>query len=102
MALDISKLTLGEISKIEECSGERFTSAFDGEPSAKTMAAVGMIAKRREQMANGERPTFDWNAAQDLTYEDVSNLLGLKDEEETADPKEVSEPSKTSSRTKKA
>lgn len=84
MALDFSKLTMGEIAMIEDCAGERFGDGMGESPSIKMLSAMAMIAKRREQMSQGQRPTFTWDEAQDLTFEQAMGLIG-----DDADPKET-------------
>ena len=80
--------------------------AFDmlegGMPSGKGLAAIALVAKRREQLANGQAPNFSWNEAQDLELSDVMALISPPEDEVEA-PKELpSKPSKTSSTVKKA
>lgn len=107
MALDLAKLNLGEISLIEDFTGLPYDEAMaEGQPKGKAMAALGLVAKRREQLAAGGLPTFSWNDAQKLTFQDVATLLGWDQntDEEVADdaPKEPSPASKTTSSTPKA
>lgn len=101
MALNIENLTMGEIALLEKHAEASFDEAFaDGRPRGNALAALGMIAKRRAQMANNERPTFSWNEAQDLTLDQVYELLGwevepdapeTEDEDaEGHDPKDLS------------
>lgn len=76
--LDISKLTLGEIDKIETLSGQSISSVGeDASPKGKLLAALAFVIKRREQMRNGEPPSFTWNDALDLGFEDAQKLLGM-------------------------
>lgn len=101
MAFEMTKLTMGEISVIEEHAGERFAELMSGgNPSAKGLAALAMVVKRREQMANGQRPTFSFNEAQDMVFEDVMALITPEQEESVEAPKEPSTPSKTTSKPK--
>lgn len=104
MAVDISKLTMGEMALVEDLAGERFAKMFeDGMPSAKGLAALALVAKRRDQLANGQAPNFSWNEAQDFTTDDVYSILGFtadeeSDDAESAAPKDDSPRSKTTSR----
>ena len=104
MAVDISKLTMGEVAVIEDLSGEKYIPMMEsGAPSAKALAAIAMVVKRREQLANGETPNFSWNQAQDLNFDDVMALISPDSEDEAADPKVIeSKPTKTSSKATKA
>lgn len=109
MALDMAKLNLGEISLIEDLTGVPYDEAMsEGKPKGKALAALGMIAKRRELLAQGKLPEFTWNDAQELTFDDVAELLGWNTAEEITedsdgdDPKDSSQVSKTTSRTRKA
>lgn len=102
MALNVSRLTLGEVAKIEELSGQSITSiGEDDAPKGKTLAAMAFVAKRREDAS------FTWNAAQNLTFDEANEILGLTDEDEQeqdADPtvpEDGSSPSSSGSRPKK-
>lgn len=79
--LDPDKLTLGEIATIEDLSG-RSISTLDNEeaPMGKMLAALAMIAKRR----NGE-PKFTWGDALALTMEEAQEAVGLDGDEESDD-----------------
>lgn len=82
MALDISKLTMGEVAKIEQLSGQAISAIGDeGSPKGLSMAALAYVVKRRED------PKYTWNAAQDLTFSEAQDILGLDggDEEEASD-----------------
>lgn len=86
---DINKLTCGEVAKIEDLSGQAITNiGDDGAPKGLMLAALAMIAKRRED------PSFSWNKAQELTFAEASALIGAGDatEEESGDPLEESAP----------
>lgn len=107
MALDINTLKLGEIAVIEDLTKGPFEDAFaEGKPKGNALAALGMVAKRREQLAEGKLPDFSWNDAQDLTMDQVQELLGWNEdtaeESDDVDPKESSPVSKTTSTTSKA
>lgn len=93
---DLQKLTLGEVAKIEELSGQSITSiGEDNTPKGLMLAALAMVVKRRED------PSFSWNKAQELTFADASVLVGIsttEDEEEAAAPLDSGS---STSRTKK-
>lgn len=77
MALDIQRLTLGEVAKIEELSGQSITAiGEDDQPKGNALAAMAFVAKRRED------PKFSWNAATALTFEEANEILGFSDEDE--------------------
>lgn len=70
--IDINKLTLGEVAKIEELSGMPISAIGDEDrPKGLAMAALAFIAKRRED------PSFSWNAAQNLGLEEANAILGI-------------------------
>lgn len=102
--LDYTRLTLGEVAKIEELSGQSIaTIGQESAPKGAVLAAMAFVAKRREQLAAGEKPTFTWNDAQGLTFEEANALLGLsddEDEEAATDPTEAAEPATPSPRTR--
>lgn len=80
---DLSKLSLGEMAKIEELSGQPIAALSDeSAPKGLALAALALIAKRRED------PSFTWNAAQDLTFQEANDILGLaaSTDEEAASP----------------
>ncbi|MGC5584153.1 hypothetical protein [Ornithinimicrobium sp. W1665] len=82
--IDVNKLTLGEVAKIEELSGQPITSFGDDDrPKGLALAAFAFIAKRRED------PTFTWNKAQELTFEEANTILQptpAAEDEEGSDP----------------
>lgn len=91
MALDIDKLTLGEIAKIEDLSGQSFMSlGEDGTPKGLLLAALAYTAKRRQNIADGLPPVHAamWNECLDMTFDEANTLVGLNDEPaaETEDP----------------
>lgn len=79
--IDISTLTVAEVAKIEELSGQPIT-AFEDEnrPKALPMAALAFVIKRREDS------TFTWNKALELPFSDLSVIIGLGEDEEDQDP----------------
>ncbi len=76
MALDISNLTLGETALIEEMSGHSISEiGEDSSPKGLTLAALALVAKRREN------PAFSWNEALALTFEQAQQILGMTDDD---------------------
>lgn len=93
--IDLSKLTLGEVAKIEELSGQSIGAIGDETaPKGLALAALAFIAKRRED------PTYKWNAAQELTLDDANEILGLNETKEET-PAPLDEAPARSSRAKK-
>lgn len=86
--IDLDSLTLGELAKIEDLSGQPIGDfADDGKPKGKALAAVALIIKRRTGF-----PQFTWNEAQALTMAETNELLGLDDDEDTPAPKASTSP----------
>ncbi|GMA34742.1 hypothetical protein [Demequina litorisediminis] len=84
---DIENLTLGEIATIEDLAGASISTLGEDEtPKGKMLAAMAMIAKRR----NGF-PDFKWNDAITLTMTEATEVLGLGDTE-TEDEPDPTEP----------
>lgn len=89
MAIDLSKLTLGEIDTIESLTGVSIDSlSDDGARRGKPLAALLFIAKRRA----GET-TFTFNEALGFTPEEANNFLGFNEPDE---PEEESSPTPSS------
>lgn len=83
--LDVQKLTLGEIAKIEELGGLSISMFSDDEtPKGKMLAAMALIQKRRTGT-----PTFKWADAMLLSLEEASEIVGLNDDEEDSDDEEA-------------
>jgi len=76
---DVKKLTLGEVAKVEELSGQPITAFADDEmPKGKPMAALAFVVKRRQLLADGQKVSeFTWNDACGLTFEQATEILGL-------------------------
>lgn len=88
--IDVSKLTLGEVAKIEELSGMPISAIGDDDrPKGLAMAALAFVAKRRED------PKFSWNAAQGLTTEEANEILGADTEEEDQGPLDEGPPARS-------
>lgn len=78
MAIQIDKLTLGEIDKVESLAGVSISQLGEDEtPKGKMLAALAFVAKRREEMAAGLPPKFSWNDALELTIDEANALIGL-------------------------
>lgn len=80
--MNVNKLTLGEIAKVEELSGISINEIGSGHsPQAKAMAALVFVMKRREDQS------FTFKDAMDLNMDEVNEILGIT-EDELPDPKE--------------
>lgn len=88
MSLDMSKLTMAEVAKIEELSGQSITEiGEESTPKGLALAAMALVTKRRE----GD-PKFTWNQACGLTFDEANEILGLSDEDETEDEADPTDP----------
>lgn len=87
--MDINRLTLGEVAKIEELSQMPIsTIGNDDAPKGLVLAAMAFVAKRRVD------PKFTWNDAQGLTFDEAQAIISPPEEAEAVDPTEPpSEPS---------
>lgn len=79
--LDVNKLTLGEVAKVEELSGHPISAIGDEDkPKGLALAALAFVAKRRQD------PKFSWNDAQGLTFDEANEILGFgQDDQEDQD-----------------
>lgn len=78
----VDKLTMGEIAKIEELSGQAISAIGDEDaPKGKALAAMAYVVHRRKV------PAFTWNEALGLTFAEANEILGLG--ETTADATEA-------------
>lgn len=76
--MNVNKLTLGEIAKVEELAGTGIASfGDDTAPKGKLMAALAFIIKKRTDK------DFTFAQALELTEDDLTDLLGVEE-----DPKE--------------
>lgn len=92
--IDIQRLTLGEVAKIEELSGQSISSiGDDNSPKGKTLAALAFVAKKRED------PKFTWNDALGLELDEANKIIGLDDGDEGEDAPLDPPPAKTPSKT---
>lgn len=74
MAFDVSKLTLGEIAKVEELSGVAVGLIEDaGTPKGRMFAALAYVMKKRDD------PSYTIAKAEALTLDEVTEMLGDND-----------------------
>lgn len=93
MAIQIDKLTLGEIDKVESLAGVSISQlGEDGTPKGKMLAALAFVAKRREEMGAGLPPKFSWNDALELTIDEANALIGLGEDESEDDEADPTQP----------
>lgn len=72
---DVNTLTLGEIAKVEQLSGQAIVSIGDtSAPKGKALAALAMVIKRRTGT-----PQFSWDDAQNLTMTEAMEVVGLSE-----------------------
>lgn len=68
--MDINTLTLGEVAKIEELSGQPLASLSDeAAPKGKLMTALAFVIKRRQD------PKYTMIQAEGLRMADIQELL---------------------------
>lgn len=83
---DIQKLTLGELAKVEELAGLSMSAlGDDAAPKGLALAALAMVVKRRQQMAEGLPPKFSWNEALGLATDEAMEILGMNIQDADAD-----------------
>lgn len=79
MSLNVNRLTLGEVAKVEELSGMPISAIGDDDrPKGLALAALAFVAKRRED------PKYSWNQAQGLTLDEAQDILGMNQPEDDA------------------
>jgi len=69
---DLDQLTLGEVAAIEDLSGVAIGSVSESAPQGKFLAALYMVAKRRDG-----QPTFTFNAALQASMSEAQSFLGF-------------------------
>ncbi|QGH78530.1 tail assembly chaperone [Microbacterium phage Kaijohn] len=69
---DLDQLTLGEVAAIEDLSGVAIGSVSESTPQGKFLAALYMVAKRRDG-----QPTFTFNAALQASMGEAQSFLGF-------------------------
>jgi hypothetical protein len=68
--MDVSKLTLGEVSEIEERSGQSINAMGDpNAPKGKLMAAMAYVMKRRSN------PKYRFEDALNLPMEELDGMF---------------------------
>lgn len=92
--LDINRLTLGEIAKIEELSQQSITViGEEASPKGLMLAALAFVTKRRENN------NYKWNDALGLNFEEANEILGLNvstdDDADEDVPEDPTEPEPT-------
>ena len=80
--INIDRMTIGEIAKIEELSGQSISIlGDDAAPKAKLLAALVFVNKRRDlSAASNPIGGFTWNDALAMEFDEVSDYLGLNDD----------------------
>lgn len=74
--MDITNLTLGEISTVEELSGRSLSALSDETaPKGKIMAALAYVLKRRQD------PKYTLREAEELTMDQVNELFAKDNDE---------------------
>ncbi len=91
----IDSLTLGEIAKVEELSGQSVNGlADDNAPKGKMLAAMAFVVKRRSDRE------FTWNDAMGLTMEQANAIIAPEDDADATDePEDGDEPDPTEPKT---
>jgi hypothetical protein len=80
MAFNVNNLTVGELAKVEEISGQAYSALADEDsPKFKTLAALAFVIKRRED------PKFTPAQAEALTLNELNGLIDFSGE---SDPEE--------------
>lgn len=70
--MDIKSLTMGEIAKIEELSGQPISAlGLEDAPKGKLMAAFALVVKRRTD------PKFTLEMANNLTMDEITSLMSV-------------------------
>lgn len=93
--LDISTLTIGEIAKIEDLSGQAVSALENDEtPKGLLLGALVFVFKRRGRTPEepGD-PTFKWNQALATPLTEAQEYLGIGDDEDgdVDEPEDVDE-----------
>lgn len=86
--LDLSRLTLGEVAKIEELSGLPMAAMANmaDNPQGKLLAAMVFVSERRHGHA------IKWHECLDMDMSDALDLLGMaEDDDEDAEGDEDAE-----------
>ena len=76
----INRLTLGDVAMVEELSGMSIASMGDEDaPKGKLLAALAYVTKRKSEK------DFTFQDALNLTMDEVTEIIGLDDEEDPKD-----------------
>jgi hypothetical protein len=79
--LDFTRLTLGEVAKLEQLSGLSLDRIGDEDaPKGKLLAAMAYVASRRRGAP------LEWEMCLDLTVAEANELLGLAELTEPEPP----------------
>ena len=74
--IDINTLTLGEVAKIEDLSGQPITAFTDDtRPKGLALAAFAFVVRKRTD------PGYKWNDALGLSLPEAQQILGITDTE---------------------
>jgi hypothetical protein len=69
--MDIKKLTLGELAKVEELGGQSISALQDdSKPKMKMLMALAFVIKKREN------PELTMKDIESLEMEELENLIG--------------------------
>lgn len=72
--MDVTSLTLGEIAKVEEMSGQAIAALGDpNAPKGKLLVGLAYVIKKREN------PKFTQLEAEALTMADIESIIGTTD-----------------------
>ena len=82
--MDVTKLTIGEMAKVEELSGSPMGHfGNDDKPQAMLMAALVFVLKKREN------PDFKFAQALEMDTDELAEFLGQNaDDDNDDDPKD--------------
>lgn len=74
--MNVEQLTIGEIAKVEELSGQSINALGDpSTPQGKVMAALVYVFKRRNDQS------FKFEDAMNMQLSEIQEVLGLEDED---------------------
>lgn len=75
--MDINKLTIGEVATVEDMAGLPIAALGDPEkPKGKLMVALAYVINKREN------PKYTKFEAEQLTMDEMTELLGMNEEDE--------------------
>lgn len=74
--IDVNSLTLGEVAKVEDLSGQPIAAfADEDKPKGLALAALAFVWRKRQD------PTFKWNDALGLTLAEANEILGIGEDD---------------------